>query len=526
LAAEGVEAAFCVPGESYLDVIDGIARQGAVRLVTCRHEAAAANMAVASGKLNGRPGVCLVSRGPGALHASIGVHIARQDSVPMVLLVGQVPRDAGGLEAFQELDYVRVFASVAKWAAQVDDPNRIVEMTSRAFGVATSGRPGPVVLALPEDVLALPSTEEPRPRATPVECGPGADVDLIASELAAAERPLLIVGSCGWSQPVADALRTWAEAARIPVVAAFRSQDSFDNESLSYVGALGVGAPRHVKAAVREADAILAIGTRLDEMTTGSYNLIPRARRAGRLLMTFPDADELVRVYTPDRAVVSTSAAFVAALAAVPLRPAPKRERWTSGLREQYTLSRQTLGAGPLDIGAVVSFVSDTSPPDTVVCNGAGIYTAWIHRFHQFRRHGTQLAPVAGAMGFGLPAAVAAKVLRPATPAVCYAGDGCFLMSGQELATAAAQRLNPVIIVVNNGSYGSIRAHQERRFPGSTDGTDLVNPDFVAYARSFGAGGALVRTTKEFCRAFPIALESSVPYLIEVRVDVSARPPA
>jgi acetolactate synthase-1/2/3 large subunit len=526
LRRQGVEVVFCVPGESYLDILDGLLMSTSPRLISCRHEAAAANMAVAVGKATGRPGVCIVSRGPGAMHAAIGVHIAHQDSVPMLLLIGQVPREDLNREAFQEMDYGRVFGSTAKWVVQVIDPRRLTETLSAAFHIAVSGRPGPVVVVLPEDVLAAPVAPTRTPPVVRVSSGVDpAAVDRVADLLAAARRPLLIAGATGWSQAVADQLRHLAERLRLPVVASFRAQDVLDNRSPAYAGALGVGAPASAQEGVRAADLLVAVGTRLDEMTAGAYHLLSPADRGRPLVMVHPGAEELGRVFDPTVKVAASAGSFLAQLGERTPGGAADRGAWADGLRQGYERSRQGTGEGDVDLAAIVRHASDALHEDTPITNGAGSYTAFVHRYHQFKRFGTQLAPVAGAMGFGVPAAIAAMALNPGRKAVCYAGDGCFLMSGQELATAVQYRLPIIVIVVNNSSYGSIRVHQDRRFPGRALGTDLTNPDFVAYARAFGAQGELVTKTDQFPAGLERAQQSTVPYLIEVRIaGVSSLP--
>ena len=527
LRRRGVEAVFSVPGESFLDLLDGL-RDSGPPLVVCRHEASAANMAVAAGKLTGRHGVCLVSRGPGAMHAAIGVHIARQDSVPFVLLVGQVPRANLGREAFQEIDYAATFGSQAKWAAQVGAPEELSPMVERAFEVAASGRPGPVVLALPEDVLASPvpaAVAVPpalRVAPPPLEAVPdqGAMQQLMEL-LQTARRPLVVAGGTGWSPEVADGFRHLVERTRLPVLAAFRAQDVLDNRSPSYVGALGVGSPGAVRGAVANCDLLIAIGTRIDEMTAGGYRVITPPRGPSRLILVHPAPEELPALYEPDVTIQATSGAFVAAATPLSLRPA--WSEWTADHRARYEASRCSAPIAPLDLAAVVRHVSDEVTEDAVISNGAGSYTGWVHRYHQFKRFGTQLAPVAGAMGFGLPAAIAATVLNPGRKAICYAGDGCFQMSAHELATAVGLQLPVVVLLVNNCSYGSIREHQERQFPGRSFGTDLTNPDFVAFAQAFGAGAERVLRTEDFPGSFARALAAKGPYLIELPVDRSVR---
>jgi acetolactate synthase I/II/III large subunit len=526
LLANGIDAAFCVPGESFLAVLDAL-YEAPVRLLTCRHEAAAANMAVAYGKLTGRPGVCLVTRGPGATQASVGVHTAAQDSAPMLLLVGQVGRGHRGREAFQELDVPAVFGPMAKWAAEAGDPARLPELLARAVHVAVSGRPGPVVLALPEDVLvAEVQVADARP-ARPVAPSPApGDLARLRELLGGARRPLVIAGGPGWTEAASAGLRAVAEASRLPVAVSFRSQDVLDNRSPSYVGDLGVGANPALAERVRAADLLLAAGPRLGEITTGGYRLLEAPVARQRLVHVHPGAEELGRVYQPDLAVNAAVAPFVAALRNVPPVPGDAWKAWTEAARGNYLAwVRPWPAPGPLDLGQVMAWLRGRLPDDAVVASGAGNYTGWVHRYFQFRRLGTQLAPKSGAMGFGMPAALAAKLVHPDRVVVAVAGDGCFQMSGQELATAVQHRLDVVVLVVNNGMYGTIRMHQERAYPGRVIATDLVNPDFAALARAYGAHGELVETTEAFPDAFERALAAGRPALLELRTDAEAMSP-
>ncbi len=524
LAVHGVEHAFCVPGESYLPVLDAL-HDANIRLISCRHEAAAANMAEAYGKLTGRPGVCLVTRGPGSTHASVGVHIASQDSTPMVMLVGQVPRAFRGRDAFQELDYGHVFSGLglAKWAAEADAADRLPELVARAFSVASSGRPGPVVLALPEDVL----TEEtdaadgaPAHVATPA---PGED-DLarLGELLARAERPLAIVGEGGWSPDTAAAVLAFCETNRIPVAASFRCQDFVDNRSDVYVGHLTLGMDAKLAKRVEAADLLLALGGRLGEVPTRGYTLLETPRPHQTLVHAHPDPNELGRVYDPDLPIVTSLPELASALEGIGVLE-PRWTEWTQEARREYLASfeRRAL-PGDLDLGAVIGFLRERLPDDAVLACGAGNFTVWVHRFFEFSRYPTQLAPRAGAMGYGLPAALAAKVLEPERPAVCLAGDGDFMMSAAELATAVQYGLDVVVLIVNNGMYGTIRMHQERLYPGRVVGTDLVNPDFADFARSFGCHGETVERTEDVEAAFERAVSSGKPAVIDLRVDPEA----
>jgi acetolactate synthase-1/2/3 large subunit len=527
LAANGIDAAFCVPGESFLAVLDAL-YDAPVRLVTCRHEAAAANMAVAYGKLTGRPGVCLATRGPGAAQASVGVHTAAQDSAPMLLLVGQVGRGQRGREAFQELDVPAVFGPMAKWAAEAQDPARLPELLARAVQVAVSGRPGPVVLALPEDVLAEEvGVADARP-ARPVAAHPApGDLARLRELLGGTRRPLVIAGGPGWTEAATAGLRVVAEASRLPVAASFRSQDVLDNRSASYVGDLGVGANPALGERVRAADLLLVVGARLGEITTGGYRLLEAPIPRQRLVHVHPGVDELGRLYQPDLAVNAAVAPFVAALRSVPPTPGSGWAAWTEAARGNYLAwVRPWPAPGRLDLGQVMAMLRERLPDDAIVASGAGNYTGWVHRYFQFRRPGTQLAPKSGSMGFGLPAALAAKLVHPRRTVVAVAGDGDFLMTGQELATAVQHRLDVVVLVVNNRMYGTIRMHQERAYPGRVIATDLVNPDFAALAAAYGAHGEVVEATEAFPDAFERALAAGRPAVLELRVDPEAISPA
>jgi acetolactate synthase-1/2/3 large subunit len=520
LERHGVEIAFCVPGESYIPILDAF-HDSPVRLVSCRHEAGAANMAEAYGKLTGTPGVCLVTRGPGATHASVGLHTAFQDSTPLVLLVGQVARTMLGREAFQELDYARVFAGMLKWTAQAGDAGRIPELLARAFGVASAGRPGPVLVALPEDVLAeevdVPDvTPTPPVRPRP----PADDLARMRELLAAAERPLAIVGEGGWSSRAATDFLAFAEASGLPVAASFRCQDYVDNHADVYVGHLTIAPDPRLAQRVRDADLVLAVGGRLGDVTTSGYTLLNVPRPAQRLVHVHPAPEELGAVYETDLPVVSGLPEFAAAARALEPVDSSAWGGWRQEARADYLANlRHPSPAAGVDLGEVMALLRRRLPADAILTSGAGNFTVWAHRFYEFSRHGTQLAPRSGAMGYGVPAAVAAKALHPDRIVVCLAGDGDFLMSGQELATASLYDLPIVVLVVNNGMYGTIRMHQERQFPGRVVGTDLANPDFAAYAEAFGAYGELVERTEDVGDAFERALAAGRPALLELRVD-------
>jgi acetolactate synthase I/II/III large subunit len=520
LAVHGADTVFSVPGESFLAVLDGL-YDSPIRLITCRHEGGAANMADAYGKLTGRPGIAIVTRGPGATQASVGVHTAFQDSTPMILLVGQVASDQVEREAFQEIDFRRMFGPMTKWVAQIDRADRIPEYVARAFSTACAGRPGPVVLALPEDML---SSETDAADALPfhvVQPHPGVEqIERLRGLLAGAERPFVLLGGAGWTQRTSADMRVFLEANELPAGAAFRRQDSIDNDSPSYVGDVGIGVNPKLAARVRDADVLLVVGPRLGEMTTSGYTLVAPPTPAQTLVHVHPGAEELGRVYRPELPILSGMEHFAAA--ARELRVAPTWSDETRAARLDYeTWQQHEPMPGTLDLGDCIAHLR-ARVPDAIVTNGAGNFSAWAHRFWRWHEYGTQLAPTSGAMGYGVPAAVAAKAFAPERTVICFAGDGDFLMSGQELATAAQHDLPIIVLVVNNGMYGTIRMHQERHYPGRVVGTELANPDFAAYARAFGAHGETVTETAQFPEAFDRALGAGTSALIELQIDPDA----
>jgi acetolactate synthase-1/2/3 large subunit len=528
LAIHGADTIFCVPGESYIAVLDALyEHERRIRLVSCRQEGGAAFMAEAYGKLTGRPGICFVTRGPGASNASIGVHTAYHDSTPLILFIGQVARGFGEREAFQEIDYRRMFAPIAKWATQIDDPQRIPELLARAFQLAVSGRPGPVVIALPEDMLDQQVAVADAAPYQRVPAHPGAaQLASMRGLLAAAERPLLLVGGGDWSTGAYDDIRAFAQANRLPAVAGFRAQDIVDNRAAEYVGALGVGANPALQRRVAEADLLLVVGDRLSEMVTDDYRLLDVPRPRQTLIHVYPEPAELGRVYQPHLPILAGMAEFAAAARAQPPVDGGRWAAWAAAARADYeAYLRHDPMPGALDLGEVFAYLRARLPRDAIVTNGAGNYTAWCHRFLQFSVYRSQVAPVNGTMGYGVPAAVAAKLAHPERRAVAFAGDGCFLMNGQELATAVRYELNIVIVVINNGMYGTIRMHQEQRYPGRTIGTDLANPDFAQYARAFGAYGEVVADTAGFAPALERTLEAGRPALLELRIDPDAISP-
>jgi acetolactate synthase-1/2/3 large subunit len=527
LIAHGVRHVFCVPGESYLAAIDAF-HDRAVEVTVCRQEAGAVMMAEAVGKLTGRPGICFVTRGPGATNGAHGIHIARQDSSPLIMFVGQVGRDMREREAFQELDYRAVFGTMAKWATEIDDAARIPELVSRAFHVAAGGRPGPVVMALPEDMLTDRVSVGDAPPFEPVEIWPGlTDMMRLQKLLWAAQRPIVLLGGSRWSETACAAVARFAERFAVPVATTFRRTHLFDALHPCFAGDLGIGPNPALLARVKAADLVVLVGGRLGEMPSQSYTLFDIPKPATTFVHVHPGADELGRVYRPDLAINATPTAFAAALEG--LQP-PQEIPWGDAAQAAHAsylawTAEPTSVPGAVNLGEIIVSLRDRLPPDAVICNGAGNFATWVHRFHRLRRFGTQLAPTSGSMGYGLPAAVAAKRLDRNRPVICFAGDGCFLMNGQEFATAVQYDLPIIVIVVDNGMYGTIRMHQEREYPGRICATDLRNPDFAAYARAFGGFGATVERTADFAAAFEAAAASGLPAIIHVKVDPEAITP-
>jgi acetolactate synthase-1/2/3 large subunit len=527
LELHGTDLVFGVPGESYLAVLDALV-DSPIRYVTTRHEVAAANMAEAYGKLTGRPGVCMVTRGPGATHASGGVHTAFQDSTPLVLLIGQVARGDLGRDAFQEIDYRAMFAPMSKWTAQIDDAARIPELVARAFHVATSGLPGPVVLALPEDMLVAEAEVADAVPFEPAQAKPGdSDLTRIRDALAQAERPLVIVGGTPWSDDAHDAVIRWAEASSLPVATGWRCEGHVDNTSPVYVGHLGLGPDPRLAQRAREADVVLALGTRLGDIETGGFSYLAIPKPEQRLIQVLPAPEELGRVFQPDVAIVASPAETAVALDDLePLDSTAWRAR-TEEARADYldNLRHPEWTGTGVDMGEVMAWLRGRLPEDATITNGAGNFSIWAHRFYEFRQYGTQLAPQSGSMGYGVPAAIAAKLVYPDRIVVCIAGDGDFSMTGQELATAVQYDAPIVVLVVDNGMLGTIRMHQERHFPGRVSATDLVNPDFAALARAYGGHGERVDCAEDFPAAFERALESNLPAALHLVVDPEAITP-
>ncbi len=529
LALQGVDTVFCVPGESYLAVIDGLYNHtNRIRMINTRHEGGAANMAEAYGKLTGRPGICMVTRGPGATNASIGLHTAFQDSTPMILFVGQVGRDAIDREAFQEMDYRRVFGEMAKWVAEIDDVRRIPEYVSRAFYTALSGRPGPVVLALPEDMLTecAEVADIAKAAVAPHIAPAAADMAELAARLKTAERPFMLVGGATWTANAVKDIEEFAAAHEIPVGASLRSQDCFDNRHPNYAGDVGIAINPKLAARIRESDLLLVVGPRLGEMTTQGYTLIDVPNPAMPLVHVHPGASELGRVYQPDLAINARMPEFAAAARAIPPEGASRRAAWVAGAREDYLARIQpTKVPGPVNLGEIVAWLNKTLPEDAIVTAGAGNYAVWVHRFFQHKKFRTQLAPTSGAMGYSVPAAISAKLTEPSRTVVSFSGDGCFMMLGQELATAMQFNAAVIFVIVNNGILGTIRMHQERTYPERVHATTLANPDFAALARAYGAFGEKVTRTRDFADVFKAAEAAGKAAVIEVIVDTEALTP-
>jgi len=525
LLRQGVDLAFCVPGESYLAVLDALydARES-LKLIVCRQEGGATYMAEAHGKLTGRPGIAFVTRGPGASNAAVGIHTAQQDSTPLIVFVGQVGSDFRDREAFQEIDYRRMYGSIVKWTAQIDSAERIPEYVARAFRVAMQGRPGPVVLALPEDMLASMAQVDDAARVDPVAVHPGAaQIAEIRERLAASKKPLLIVGGSGWTATACADMRRFAEANALPVACGFRNQDLFDNGHDLYAGDVGIAINPKLAARVRDADVLLVAGERLGEMTTGGYTLLGAPQPKQTLIHVHPGSEELGRVFQPALAIQASMPAFAAALAEMePIAAGAWRAGAGQAHHDYLQWQEPRSMPGELDLWNVVATLRERLPEDAILANGAGNYTVWLHRLYRHRRFRTQLAPYSGSMGYGVPAAIAAKATHPERVVVSWNGDGCFQMNGQELATAVQYKLNVIFVVIDNAMYGTIRMHQERNYPVRVYGTDLVNPDFAALARAHGANGELVTRTAEFAPALERALGADRPSLLWLKIDAQA----
>jgi acetolactate synthase-1/2/3 large subunit len=527
LAIHGVRHAFCVPGESYLAALDAF-HGSDIQLTVCRHESTAAMMAEAVGKVTGRPGICFVTRGPGATNASAGVHIARQDSSPMILFVGQIGRHMREREAFQELDYRAVFGTIAKWATEIDDPARIPELVSRAFHTACNGRPGPVVIALPEDMLTERVAVPDASAFEPVESWPGlTDMSRLQKLLWAAKKPVVLAGGSRWSETAWAALARFAERFALPVATTFRRGHLFDATHACYAGDMGIGPNPKLLARVKGADLVLLIGGRMSEMASQSYTLFDIPEPQMKLVHVHPGPEELGRVYHPHLAIQAAPTAFCSALEGLqPPNDIPwKGEADTAHADYLAWSEKATPLPGGVNLGEIVVWLRENLPADSFITNGAGNFATWIHRFYRFRKFATHVGPTSGSMGYGFPAALAMKVLYPDRAVVCIAGDGDFLMTGQDFMTAVQYGLPVIVVIADNGLYGTIRMHQERDYPGRVVATELKNPDFVGYAKVFGGFGVLVEKTADFPAAFAAAQNSGKPSIIHLKIDPEAITP-
>jgi acetolactate synthase I/II/III large subunit len=527
LINNGVDHVFCVPGESYLAVLDAL-YDAPIEVTTCRQEGGAAMMAEAYGKATGRPGICFVTRGPGAMNASPGIHIARQDSTPMIMFVGQVERGFRGREAFQELDYRAVFGSMTKWATEIDQADRLPEIVSRAFHAACGGRPGPVVIALPEDMLTEATSAADAAKFEPVEIAPGApEMSVLADLLSKAARPLLVIGGSRWSPGACQAIRRFAEAFDLPVTTSYRRLPLFDPLHPNYAGDLGLAPNPKLIARVKNCDLLIAAGGRLGEIPTQGYTLLDIPNPQMKLVHIHAGAEELGRVYKPHLAIHASPRRFAAALEEMsPQRPVSWSGETRAAHADYLAWSDKPLAQpGSVNLGEVMVWMREHLPLDTILCNGAGNYAAWIHRYYRFRTFASHIAPTSASMGYGMPAAVAMQRLYPGRLVLSLNGDGDFLMNGQEFATAVQYKLPIVTVICDNGIYGTIRMHQERDYPGRKIATDLRNPDFAAYAKAFGGFGMTVDKTADFPAAFAAARASGLPSIIHLKIDAEAITP-
>lgn len=530
LKQQGVEQVFCVPGESYLAVLDGL-HDADISLTVCRQEGGAAMMAEAYGKLTGQPGICMVTRGPGATNAYAGVHIAKQDSTPMILFVGQIRRDMREREAFQEMDYKRVFGDQCKWVTEIDQIERIPEIISRAFHVATSGRPGPVVIALPEDMLTETAQVPAAPRYQVVETVPtGVQLQNFIENIRQAKQPIAILGGSRWSAEACAQFAHLAEQWQLPVAVQFRRQMLFPTDHPYFVGDLGLGSNPDLVDYIAQSDCVLLLGGRMSEVPSQTYTLFDIPKPQSYFIHVHPDPLELNRVYRADLALCAAPQDFIQALHETTNghQNIERQNPSFKALKESYNHwvdPTRIQTPGDLQMPKVIQYLAENLPEDAILANGAGNYATWVHRFYPFRRYGTQLAPTSGSMGYGLPAAVAAKRIQPEKTVVCFAGDGCFMMHGQEFATAVQYDLPIIVLVIDNGMYGTIRMHQEGHYPGRPSGTELKNPDFAAYAQAFGGHGERVTKTEDFAPAFERALASGKPAIIHCFIDPEAISP-
>lgn len=528
LVAHGAEHVFCVPGESYLAVLDGL-YDASIEVTVCRQEGGAAMMADAYGKLTGKPGICMVTRGPGASNALAGIHIAQQDSTPLILFVGQIERRMREREAFQEMDYRAVFGTQAKWVTEIDQVERIPELISRAFHIATSGRPGPVVIALPEDMLVETAQVADAPHYQVIDAAPtAAQLDTLGELLANARKPIAILGGTRWDQNAVDEFAEFASSYQLPVAVQFRRQMLFSVDHPCFIGDVGLGSNPDLIEYIRDSDLVLLVGGRMSEIASQSYTLFDIPVPKQKLVHVYPDAAELNRVYRATLGINVSPISFAQAVSALQPAGTPAWAGELPRLRSSYVAwsdPSTITHPGSLQVGKVMTYLASTLPDDSIMCNGAGNYATWLHRFHPFKRYGTQLAPTSGSMGYGLPAAVGAKRISPSRTVVCFAGDGCFMMHGQEFATAVQYNLPIIVLIFDNGMFGTIRMHQELHYPARVSATTLENPDFAAYAQAFGGHGERVETTEQFAPAFERAVASGKPAILHCLIDPEAITP-
>ena len=524
LRLHGVDTVFCVPGESYLAALDAFHdAQDQINLIVCRQEGGVTNMAEAWGKMTGKPGVAFVTRGPGATNASIGIHTAQQDSTPVILFVGQVGRDMMEREAFQEIDYRRMFGEMTKWVAQIDNPARVPEMVGRAFHIATSGRPGPVVLALPEDMQTERADAEDGQPYSSTQASPGpADITKFREMLSAAQKPLVLAGGGGWTPQACADLAAFAEQNQLPVALAFRRQDLMDNRHPNFAGVIGLGINPNLKKRLDETDLLIAIGPQLGEIVSGGYTYFSFPKPKQTFVHISSGVDELGKVYQADLGINSGMAEFCAAARDMLSVATPWKGDTAAAHKDYIAFSTPSTMPGDVNYAEIVGWLSDNLPENSVITNGAGNYTVWVHRFFRYKQYATQLAPQSGAMGYGVPSGVSAGVRHHDRVVVSFSGDGCFQMNCQEIGTAVQHNAKVIFIVVNNGMYGTIRMHQETHYPKRKSATDLVNPDFAAFARAYGAHGETVTKTGDFEAAFERCRAVTGPSLIELVVDPDA----
>jgi acetolactate synthase-1/2/3 large subunit len=524
LEAQEVDRVFCVPGESYLAVLDGL-HDSNIDVVTSRHEGGAAIMAEADGKMLGRPGICMVTRGPGATNAAAGVHIAKQDSTPMILFVGQIGRAMKGREAFQEVDYRQTFGDLAKWVEEIDDAARIPEVIAHAYHIAMSGRPGPVVLALPEDMLRDEVDVPVCPYIEVAEPAPSLKAAARFEELLrTAERPFIVAGGSRWTEQSVAQLKAFAHKHDIPVGCSFRRQQLFDHTDSHYAGDVGLGINPALKEQIEQSDCLILLGARFSENPSQNFTLLGMPNPGKTLIHIHPGAEELGRIYTPTLSINATPECFFDAVDRIDALPTADRGKKANAIYRAWT-DAMPKTPGDVQMGGVMTYLREALSDDAIVCNGAGNYAIWLHRFWRFQRYGTQLAPTSGSMGYGVPASIAGKLRHPERDVVCFAGDGCFQMTGQEFAAAKQFGANIIVLVIDNGIYGTIRMHQENHYPERISATDLVNPDFAAWARAMGGHGETVEQTDQFPLAFERARESGKPAIIHIKTAAEAISP-